>query len=233
MLFHVGIENNNEGVRSIAWALEHPGCYAYGKDADSALAAFPAALRAYSNWINQRELSWLHIQNIDVSVSGVWNNYSINEKFDRVESGENATAVESWFQYDWKPLNDEEIERAIKLLTWSRADLLKTIEGLSPERLDQTRAGERWSINGILRHAGGAEWWYMDRLGRAFPQAELPKTPMERIEKTRAALLALLPQLKGVKQVAGVDGEFWSPRKILRRALWHERDHTEHIRKLI
>ena len=42
-----------------------------------------------------------------------------------------------------------------------------------------------------------------------------------------------LPKLNGVKQVVGVDGEFWSPRKMLRRALWHERDHTEHIRKLI
>jgi hypothetical protein len=31
----------------------------------------------------------------------------------------------------------------------------------------------------------------------------------------------------------GTDGEFWSPRKLLRRAVWHERDHTEHIRKLL
>ncbi len=233
MLFHVGIENHNEGSRSIAWALEHPGCYAYGKDADAALAAFPAALRAYSNWINQRELSWLHIQNIDVNVNGVWNNYFVNDKLERVESPENANTVESWFQFDWKSLNDDDIERALKLLAWSRADLLKTIEGVSAERLDRTIAGERWSINGILRHAGGAEWWYMDRLGRAFPQAELPKAPMERIEKTRQAFLELIPQLKGVKQVVGMDGEFWSPRKVLRRALWHERDHTEHIHKLL
>ena len=233
MLFHVGIENNNEGSRSIAWALEHPGCYAYGKDADAALSAFPATLRAYSNWISQHELSWMHIQNIDVNVSGVWNSYAVNDKFDRVESGENSNAVEAWFQYDWKPLTDEDIERAIKLLTWSRIDLIKAITGLSSERLDKIHTGERWSINGILRHLGGAEWWYMERLGRAFPQAELPKTPMERLEKTRAAFLELLPQLKGVKQVVGLEGEFWSPRKVLRRTLWHERDHTEHIRKLI
>lgn len=31
----------------------------------------------------------------------------------------------------------------------------------------------------------------------------------------------------------GIDGEFWSPRKMLRRAVWHERDHTFHIDKLI
>ena len=39
--------------------------------------------------------------------------------------------------------------------------------------------------------------------------------------------------MDGVKQVIGVDGEFWSPRKVLRRALWHERDHMEHIKKLL
>jgi len=30
MKFRVGIENNNERIRSIAWVLEHPGCYTYG-----------------------------------------------------------------------------------------------------------------------------------------------------------------------------------------------------------
>jgi len=233
MLFHVGIENNNEGSRSIAWALEHPGCYAYGKDADSALGAFPAALRTYSNWISQHEPSWLRAQNVEVNVDGVWNNFSINEKFERVETGENLYAVESWFQYDWKPLTSEEIEHALKLLSWSRADLLKTIEGLSTEKLDEVYPGERWSIYGILRHLGGAEWWYMQRLGRAFSQARLPKTPMERLEKVRKAFVESLPKWEGLKQVTGVDGEFWSPRKVLRRALWHERDHTEHIHKLV
>jgi ferritin len=42
----------------------------------------------------------------------------------------------------------------------------------------------------------------------------------------------MLFKMNGVKLVVGVNGEFWSPRKVLRRALWHERDHTEHIRKL-
>ncbi len=32
--------------------------------------------------------------------------------------------------------------------------------------------------------------------------------------------------------VAGVVGEFWSPRKLLLRAIRHERDHTAHIQKL-
>lgn len=107
------------------------------------------------------------------------------------------------------------------------------VSQLDPEKLAATYPGERWSIEGILRHIGGAEWWYMERLGYAFPQDNLPKTPRERLERVRISLVELLPQLEGVKQVVGQDGELWSPRKMLRRTVWHERDHIEHIRKLI
>jgi len=92
---------------------------------------------------------------------------------------------------------------------------------------------ERWSINGILNHTGGAEWWYLDRLGRAFPKSEVSDEPQQRLMQTRRALQRLLPDLVGVSQVVGVDGELWSPRKLLRRALWHEIDHTRHIQRLI
>jgi hypothetical protein len=141
--------------------------------------------------------------------------------------------VESFFLYDWKPLTQPEIERALKVLSWSRDDLLTTIGGLDIDKLAATYPGERWSIDGILRHVGGAEWWYMERLGLIFPENELPKASRERLNKVRAALVELLPQLVDVNQVVGLDGELWSPRKMLRRAVWHERDHVKHVRKLI
>ena len=59
MIFRVAIENNNEGYRSIAWALEHPGCYAYGEDADKALENLPKAIRDYSHWIGRHETPWV------------------------------------------------------------------------------------------------------------------------------------------------------------------------------
>src|SRR5258706_4060744 len=203
MLFHVGIENHNEGPRSIAWALEHPGCYAYGKDADSALAAMPAAIRAYANWINQHEPAWLRTQNIDINVDDVWNNYFVNDKFERATASENAYAVEAWFQYDWRPLSGEEIERALKLLAWSRADLLKAIDGLSAEKLDQAYPNEKWTINGILRHIGGGEGWGIERLQPALPPSKKAQTPMERLAKNRQAVLGLLSQIARGQQMVG------------------------------
>jgi ferritin len=73
----------------------------------------------------------------------------------------------------------------------------------------------------------------MDRLGLAFPRADVPEEPLARLEKVRKYFNKVLLELEGVKQVVGVHGEFWSPRKVLRRALWHERDHVDHIRKLV
>lgn len=50
MLIRIGMENNNEG-HSLAWALDYPGCFAYGADQAEALVRLPPALLKYENWI--------------------------------------------------------------------------------------------------------------------------------------------------------------------------------------
>jgi hypothetical protein len=231
MIFRVGIENNNEGVRSIAWALEHPGCFAYGSDEKEAIANLPTAIQAYSVWIGRHESLWLDETNVELKVEESFTALYINEAFERV--GHSDDEVNAWFQHDWKPLTARDVEQGLELLSWTRSDLLDTIAGLGDEKLDQNYPNERWSIHGILGHIGGAEWWYLNRLGVAFPRSEVPPEPMERLEKVRNHLIRLLPMLEGSKQVVGISGEFWSPRKMLRRAVWHEKDHILHIQKLL
>ena len=231
MIFRVGIENNNDG-RSIAWALEHPGCFAYGANATAACLNLETVIQKYATWILKNEpITWLNFEEVEIHPEETWEVYSINEDLEKVESG--GYYVESFFQYDWKPLKSEEIGQALKMLSWTREELLKIISGLSAEKLVATYPIERWSINGILGHIGGAEWWYLDRLGLAFPESELSKEPMAQLKQSRDLLNRTLPKLRGISRVVGRDGEIWSPRKILRRALWHELDHIEHIKKLI
>lgn len=234
MIFRAGIENNYEG-RSIAWALEHPGCFAYGSNGPGATHNLEGALNAYAAWVYRHDpKTWLSFSEseIEVEVNGTWDVYYINDELDKSTEAD-GFSVNGFFPYDWKPLTGLEIERAVKLLDWSRLDLLKVVEGLNPQKMEATYPAERWSIKGILGHVGGAEWWYLQRLDLAFPREQLPEDPFERIKKVRKQLNLVLPKLEGVKRVVGVDGEFWSPRKILRRTLWHERDHTEHIKKLL
>ncbi len=231
MIVRVGLENHNEGRRSVAWSLENPGCFAYGPDGPQALAGLPAAIREYAAWIGSHGPAWIDAARPEPRLEETFEAYCIDDRFDRVEASDNE--VNAWFRYDWKPLAQTDVERGLKLLTWSRVDLLKVIQDLSAEQLDRKYEGELWNIRGILRHVGNGDWWYLDRLGRAFPRQDLPEDPLHRLEKARARLNEVLPTLIGSTQVVGVDGEIWSPRKMLRRAVWHERDHTAHIQKLL
>jgi hypothetical protein len=229
-MFRIGLENNTEG-RSQAWVLGHPGCFAYGEDGSCALQAIPQAICDYSEWIGAHtSASWITEAVPEYRLEETWECYTINAEYELAQEG---YEVNAWFRHDWLPLSVEEIERGLLLLSWKRNDLLNLVRDLSSAILTRTYSGERWSIAGILNHIGGAEWWYQERLGLVFSRGEVPDDPFQRLEKVRSNLVKVLPSLAGSTQVVGVSGEFWSPRKLLRRAVWHEADHIVHIHKLL
>lgn len=229
-MFRVGLENNTEG-RSLAWVLGHPGCFAFGADGPAALEAVPGAIRDYRRWISEHSShSWLDGDEVGFILEETFECFTINDDFELDREG---YEVNAWFLHDWKPLTGDDIQRGLLLLAWGREQLLNIVGSLTTEVLDRSYPGERWSIRGILNHIAVAEWWYQDRLGLVFPRQELPHDPFESLEKGRRALLIVLSGLEGSIQVVGFDGEFWSPRKLLRRAVWHEYDHIDHIRKLL
>jgi hypothetical protein len=232
-MFKIGLENNTEG-RSQAWVLGHPGCFAYGVNGDEALIAVPKAIQAYGKWISSHTPdSWLSEADLaqrEYRLEETWECYSINEDYEVVQDG---YEVNAWFRHDWLPLKGIDIQHGLLLLSWGRQELLKTVSDLSEEILNRTYPQERWSIAGILKHIAGAEWWYLDRLGLAFAREDVPDDPFDRLEKVRSYLVEILPGLAGSTRVVGISGEFWNPRKLLRRAVWHEYDHIDHIRKLL
>jgi hypothetical protein len=232
-MFRVGLENGAEG-RSQAWVLGHPGCFAYGTDGSVALEEVPKAIQEYYHWIAVHSSeNWLAedaIDPCDYRLEETWECYIINSN---VELSQEGYEVNAWFRHDWLPLNVEDIQRGQLLLNWGREELMKIVRNLNTQILERTFPKERWSISGILKHIGGAEWWYLDRLGLAIPRQEVPEDTFQRLEIVRSKLSEVLPGLAGSTQVIGVSGEFWSPRKLLRRAVWHEYDHIAHIRKLL
>lgn len=229
----VGMENGADG-RPLAWALDHPGCYAYGADSAEAVVNLAPAFLAFKAWIGRhtRE-NWLaDVRDVDVRLSEVWEVYNIDENYNATPDG--SYEVNAWFRHDWKPITRLDVRRGLQVLAFSRADLLELVQGLPDEILDRTYPRERWSIRGVMGHIAKAEWWYMDRLEQAgVARSSLPENIFEQLAAVRAQLEKVLPGLEGVNLVRGVDGEFWSPRKLLRRSIWHELDHIEHIRKLL
>ena len=166
MIIRVGLENGIEG-RSLAWALDFPGSFAYGLDASTALLMFPQAMLSYKSWISRHTSSpWFRLGDFDVRLVDTWQVYYIDEKtYELVDESRDSYEVNAWFRDDWRPLNAEEIEHGLAILSWSRADLLTTVNGLSLQDLDATFPNERWSVRGILGHVAHAEWWYLERLG--------------------------------------------------------------------
>ncbi len=99
MIFQVGIENNNEG-RSIAWALEHPGCFAYGINGNAATLNLESALAKYAAWILHHEhQTWLTFaeNEIEIVINGQWEVYYINDNDDKVNETEDGYSVELFF----------------------------------------------------------------------------------------------------------------------------------------
>ncbi len=231
MRISIGLELNNEG-RALAWALDYPGCFAYGADGPEAVIALAPALVQYKDWVTGRAgPGWPPYNDFDLRLEETWEVYTVNDQFKEVDDG---YAVNAWFRHDWKPLAAEEVERGLALLDLSRADLLRAAAGLSPEQMDRIYPGERWNIRGILKHVGGAEWWYLDRLGLPpLSREDLSKDAFDRLAQVRAITKSALPSLVGQELVLGKDAELWSPRKLLRRMLWHEIDHCAHIQRLI
>jgi hypothetical protein len=234
MILAIGLENRLDG-RALAWALDYPGCFSEGPDSRTAIVSIPRAFLKYQEWIVRHTTdSWLAgVDDFDVRLVETWQTYRIDPHSLAVVA-QGGVEVGAWFRHDWKPLTMQEARRGLQMLTWSRADLLATLQDLTPPELDVVRPGERWSIREILAHVALGEWGYLNRLGLIsdLPRSALPQDPLQSLATVRTRLEQALPDLAGRKQVVGIDGEFWSPRKLLRYALWHELDHIGHILKL-
>ncbi|MHC1782054.1 MAG: DinB family protein [Anaerolineaceae bacterium] len=233
MRIDVGLENNFNG-RSLAWALDYPGCFNYGNDASEAVIGLPRALLEYQAMIKQHTPDpWVKLGDFDVRLIEAVEDRFIDEHYLFAPEGR---LVQAFFRHDWKPLTKLEIGRALLILKWSRSELLELVKGMDEGQLAYQPEGERWSLEGIAAHVGTAEWWLLDRLGLAaevLPRVNLSKNAIERMAQTRAAVEKVLPELASMDRVVGKEGELWSTRKVVRRMLWHERDHIQHIQKLL
>jgi len=207
--------------RWIAHIPDLPGCFSAHKDRDVAIKGIPAALESYVLWCQRHGMR----------ISGLAGPMMVSEVI-RAWTYEEEYEVNAFFASDRPPVTAGDEEEFRHLLEMTGRDLMAAVEGLAPQDLAKEFSGERWSILGILRHVANSDLWYLDRLGLALPQSDLPDEVVPRMERVRAHTLASLPALTSRTGVVALSAELWSARKVLRRTLWHERDHTDHILKL-
>lgn len=233
MQIRVGMENNIEG-RTLAWALDFPGCFAYGDDETDALIRLPIDLLNFEIWVKDHTSNpWVNFEGLDFRVVEHYKTHFINDRYDIMPDGQ-GTEINAWFVDDWRPLTEEDINHALLVFQWQRDELLAGLTTIEQNILEKEWPGQRWNIIGIAKHIANAEFWYLQRLGLVnFGREALAEDMEERLGQTAAIIHDQFPKFIGDGKVIGIDGEFWSYRKLVRRTLWHQRDHIEHIKELV
>lgn len=225
MVYRLAVEDI-EPRHYVCWVLDLPGCFSPASTQEEAVARAPARIGEYYAWITRHDPTLPEaLRPYDVEVVEVFGAHPSAEDPDYV--------VNAFFEDDARPLAYWDVEVGLRLLDWSRQDLIAVVRSLSREQLHTPIPGEdRETIAGVLEHVCGAENWYLSHLGLAIDRASLPRDVFRKLKAVRANTRRQLVTLVGDQRITERHGERWSARKILRRTLWHERDHTEHIVKL-
>ena len=204
MTYKVGVEDI-EPDHWVAWAFARPGLTGKGHTAEAAVTYLQSIL-----------------SDDDVQVVERFNAFPSHEDPDYM--------VNAFFEDDRRPMTRAEINTGLDELVISRREIMAQIERANSELLARAISGEKFkSIYGIVRHVALVEGWYCDRMGAAAPWAVMPLDPLAAVVVSRENTRVFLPTLAGDNRIIIRVGEVWSARKVLRRILWHERDHTDHI----
>jgi uncharacterized damage-inducible protein DinB len=224
-LIQIGIERNVEG-RTLAWALDYPGVFTYGDDDAEALMRMPRQILMFESWLElHTDQSWVQLEGLDMHIDETFEAFPV--EFDGGIHG-----VHAFFRSDLPPLSEEEVQQALLVFNWQREELLAGVETLPAEMLKHEFEGERWTIEGILEHIAQVESWYFSRLGFEIPKHTKSGDPFQMLGASAELTNHCLPELVGFDQVFEHHQEKWSARKLVRRLLWHQRDHIDHIRDL-
>ena len=195
----VGLEEGADG-ELVAHPLALAGCAASGASPRAAVGAFE---REWMEW-----LRFLASAGEPVPPPGAELEIAVDE-WVRTDARTGVGESAALFAADLRPLSDDEIRRSLRLLGDLRGRLLARVRRLRPAELEEELAR--------------AQWWTLSRLG-ATPLAGAPDRTVARLDTALALVVQHLghlePDRRGLR--LELDGEEWTPRKVLRRLLWLE-----------
>ena len=215
-----------------AFAPEYPGCWVFGKTEKSALQKVRIAIIEWIDWQKSHGESVPDISsNAEAEVTEM-----LRVDYNPVEAGK----PEPLFWSEVAPITKRDISKTIRLMNFSRSDLLATVTGLTDDCLDWEPPGKPRTIRNCLMHIANVEMWYITRLNIKVPE-EFPETPIELLDYSREIVFERLQnfperKIKGVFQPRKYKSpvcNLWTARKVLRRLVDHERLHTKYIKKVL
>src|SRR2546428_4117242 len=142
---------------------------------------------------------------------------------------------------DMVPATNQDIERCLKLLKYTRDDLNQVITKLPKAAFSFKPTGEPRSVRNTLRHMADVDVWYLSRIN-ADPPLDEPKrrSLLGWLKYTRSLVEETLPNLT-TEQLSQVfypskwsDGTSpWTATKVVHRLVTHERQHTGYLKRIL
>jgi uncharacterized damage-inducible protein DinB/predicted RNase H-like HicB family nuclease len=233
--YTVYIEEGTGGA--MAHVAELPGCYAVGSTASLAAGAVAPAITRFLQWLKgHREplVPEAHVARpsvLDISIADVRHSGSPTK----------AGSAAELFDFDKETWDDYKLERTLRWLSYSRADLLQRVQGLSEQQMKSRRVLPGRTVRDTLMHVANAEYGYINRVAGPLDDAEpltddRPSDARERLAVVREILVRRTRAIPAEKRGEVIyptwaerPNEPWTLAKALRRALEHEREHTAEL----
>jgi predicted RNase H-like HicB family nuclease len=218
-----------EEIDSNYWVLsvfDLLGCFSSGRTEEYAVAGAERHVRRYFQWLGKKDGNPAPLED-SIRVETV-------ERFRRYPWPKDPSRyIRAFYEDDALPLRMWDIEIALRLLDWNRQDLLLLAGSTLPDSLVRLENEPGWkTFDGLLGHIWESENGILGTLGAPVDLSEMPSDSMGKLQAVRSRLQSELPQWADKEIESEVMGEKWSPRKVLRRVLWHERDHIGQLEGL-
>jgi len=213
--------------------LELPGCFLRASSHAEVIHRLPQVIMDYLRW------HYLH----GGAIPKITNDFGfeVTEEFNNIGPFDPGDAA-ALFTPEYQPITLEEMEPFFSAMAYSRSDLLDLVNEIPDELLDWQPEPGVFSMRRILRHIGNAEEWYVSRI---LTPDKLPdewandeNLPTDQfLEMERRTALVCLQNLTDTQRSSifhpvhftSHPTEAWALRKVLRRFIEHEREHTAQI----
>jgi hypothetical protein len=146
--------------------------------------------------------------------------------------------VRAFFTPDARPIADEDLDWGLALMSYAHTDLMRLAQSLDDAALDWQPDPQTRSVRQMIDHLAQMEVWLatrLDPLQQVPVITELPAPSVERYNQIHEQAMLRLSDAPPEQRSLIIESntERWSMRKILRRSITHEREHTEHIAILL
>jgi len=208
----------------LAWALDFPGCFAYGQADAEVMLNFARNLLAYEAWINlHADQAWFNLINLDFRIVEVF-------KPENASCMARSSQPVAFFEDDRRALRQDEVQHALAVYSWQREELLAGLEFLPEVAYARAKQRTGKTIPAIVSQMTQDCYDILAALKLPLPPFLTKSEALVQLDFTTELIRRTLPAWVGVEAIYEVDRELWSPRKVMRHLLWRQREGIEEIK---